>query len=229
MDSRHPLQARLERGFTIVELLVVMLVILILGSLASSLLPSISNRSRLSEAATMLSEELAYARSLAELENREIEVRFYEYVDPDHPSDSPAFHSFQVLAYEVVTDPSDPDYVPLGTAGFVPPVRGVTAVRRLPEGIVFHDESGESTLLNDASRTSFLAAASITLPDGTPAMAAGFRYRPAGTTDLDLAKDWYVTLVQASDAIGNGGSLPADFATIQIDPFTGTHHVLRPN
>jgi hypothetical protein len=56
-----------------------------------------------------------------------------------------------------------------------------------------------------------------------------FRFTPKGSTTLDATKSWFATLILQNDPVTTGANnLPANFATIQIDPFSGRAKAYRP-
>ena len=158
--SRHP------RGFTLVELLVVIVVMSILIALVVPAVTGPLSASSLSTGAGTLADDLKAARQDAVTRNRSVEVRFFAFDDA-------------IRAYEINR---------LEESGLR---RSLTGLRRFPEGILASTE----TTLTQLGTLQATAPGDFPepLPAGTRLTA--FRFRPDGGTDLDLSQKWFLTLV----------------------------------
>src|SRR5579862_795239 len=95
MPQIRPIEQRREapafvtkHGFTLIELLLVIAIIGMLMTLVVPAVNSISGGSQLTQAAQMVGSELELARQRALSRNRMVEVRFYQYGDPETPGES---------------------------------------------------------------------------------------------------------------------------------------------
>ncbi len=195
-------------AFTLLELLVVVAIMAIILAFAVPAVNGILRGRGLTEAAEAVRGQLALARQTALAGNRSIQVRFYEL--PGEAEPAPAFRALQLVD---VTEGATP----------------ISAVTRLPTGAVLNNSDAFSTLLTqDVSRRS----GKVDLPGhaGTPYI--GVTYLPDGSTDLPFSgtpdgRHWCATIVRSTQAT-NGSELPANFATLQIQPVTGHLTVHRP-
>lgn len=103
------------RAFTLVEMLTVVGIIALLVALATPTLMDVIRSTRLSAAGDSLLNRLSLAQQEAIARSKEVEMRFYQYVNPDsdHPS-TPLFY-----AYQVVEAPSGSDAVAISEAFYL--------------------------------------------------------------------------------------------------------------
>ncbi|HSJ04301.1 MAG: Verru_Chthon cassette protein D [Verrucomicrobium sp.] len=210
------------RGFTLVEMLVVVALVFMLLTLVSMGTSSMVQASRLSEAVVQLESTLRLASQKAAIENCEIEVRFYEMaMGPGEPA---GYGALQVMRYEIETDPAAPGYTSPGTPGFTPTPVAVTEIQRLPSGVVMHTASNFSNLITDPTRQPNPATVDL---DGAPRQVRRVRFLPRGGSDLTPGVVWTLTLCDS--LFGSSPTLPPNHVVLALDPETARLSVFRPH
>lgn len=186
------------RGFSLIELLVVMVII---GILVAVTIPSLSlfRSVALSQEVEVVVGELKAARQTAITENRTIEVRLYSYPG-EFDDQEESIRAIQVWKREAS-----------GT------LVALNELHELTEPVII----SENPMITKIGPSITPAESDPLSPDTT---YRAFRFRPAGTTNLDLSEQWYFTMHLESDP----GVPPANFATIQIEPLTGAINVIGP-
>jgi len=243
------------RGFSLLELLVVMLII---GIVATFLVPAASTilrGSQLNQASQIVFDQFNLARQYALSSNHPVEVRLICYADPEVPGEvtpgspsNPAngkFRAIQILDTLDAINPTTNDFVRVA----------VDKPQLLPQGIVMDAPQNfpggtvsSSTLINEAkiansasnptvTPTTVLQPTALdpTLPRGVGLnyYYVAFRFMPDGSTNLPAASvtdtngAWYVTLHNLTDPMGSIKP-PANFFTLQVDPVSGTLKQYRP-
>jgi len=201
------------RGFTVVELLVVVGILALLLAFLTPAVTSLFRASNLSRASSMVADELNRVRQLALTKNRDVEIRFYKLGSKSDPNDR-QFRAFRSL---VVT----------GTQTTALPLTGV---KHFPEPAIISSDARFSTLI-DGSREALLQGTE-TLPSNTSASYVSFLIRATGGTNLvpvtGSGSNWYLTFLLSNAAQSPGTGLPDNYATLQIDPVTGRVRVHRP-
>ena len=94
-----------ERGFTLIEILVVLAIIAVIVTFTVPNLEPVLKGSKLKQAADDLERALANAQQVALTQNHPVEVRFFRYNDPDSPGSEEYFRSYQ--AVQVITSAED--------------------------------------------------------------------------------------------------------------------------
>jgi uncharacterized protein (TIGR02596 family) len=215
VDGRRP-------AFSLVELLIVVAIMAVLALLAAPAASTIVKGSRLTQAGQMVSGQLGMARQAALTKNRPVEVRFYQYSDPNEPGETAgnaASGKFRAIqCFEVTTTSANTTYTAL------------TKMGRLPEGIVMNKSATLSTLIGNAPVTTTGSALNVNIPRANQAYnVCAFQFRPDGSTDLPKSgtDKWFLTLhdKNVEDSVAE---VPANFTTIQIDPFNGHIKTFRP-
>lgn len=228
VPRHHHLQFKLSSrrssgGFTLTELLVVVAIVVSLASFAMPAMNTVLKGSQLTQGAQMVGDQLSLARQAALSSNRCVEVRFYQYGDPQIPGEQPSNPSAgKYRALQLFQVQETGATLPMGK------------MQVLPSSIIFDSGATLSTLFgstlvrNAASWTA--SDPKISLPRiGTNYNCCAFRFLPDGSTNLSPAtgSSWFTTL----HAINDQDSLPsppANFFTIQVDPTNGHIKTFRP-
>ncbi len=206
-------------GFSLVELLMVVAIIAIISAFVIPAASSIMMGSRLSGAANQVLSALANARQTAIVHNRTVEVRFYQFGDPETPGEDPAkpetgrYRAIQAFEYD--------------EHGAALPV---TSVERLPDGIVFDSNIALSTIFEPRQAKAFTppldAPAILPRGVGTKYNCSAVQFTPSGSTKFGLG-NWFVTLHRLTDG-DNLSAPPANYASVQIEAISGAVKVYRP-
>ncbi|HSI65582.1 MAG TPA: Verru_Chthon cassette protein D [Candidatus Saccharimonadia bacterium] len=193
------------RGFTLIEMLVVIVIVGILIAVSAPALDGILRASRLTSAADNVRNYLSEAQQLAVAQNVEVEVRFCESVSGTSGDDTPRVRTLRTFALRS-NDGGAGDYLPEGSP------------LRLDDALVMSSVPKFSSLLSRPFKT---------VTDGTEERYASFHFFPDGSTDLPPGQLWFLTLFEERHAAADG-SAPANFVTIQIHPTSGKLRTFRP-
>lgn len=186
-------------GFTLVELLAVMAIVVVLCSLAAVSLSGITMGSNLTRAGNLVADQWTLARQEAVTRNRNVEVRFF-YLPQDQ---TPAWRGLQVVRIE-----DNGDQVPVG--------RMIV----LPEGILISASETLSPLMMAGDPI----LGTVKNPGYGTLSFRAFRFRPNGSTGGALGANNFVTLYSSEAQ----GSPPPNFCTVQVNPITGKVTTYRP-
>jgi len=188
-----------RRGFTLVELLAVIVVVgLLLGLGTGGLLRVLRGRNT-TAAANMTMQQIALAQQTALSSSRRVKLEVIELPDPSEP----AVKVFRMLRTQVF-HPRDRRWLPQGAPVYLP--QGVKA------------DPDRSTLL-DANRLTPLT--DVKAGDAVyEARAAVITFYANGRTSLDPNGKQTLTLEDSHNA--------GDSITIQIDPVSGRTRTFRP-
>ena len=200
------------RAFTIVELLTVIAIVSVLISVSVWGSGSFMRNIYLGEGMHDLVAELGRGRQAAISDNHDVEIRFYLTTDAE--AKTSVYRSFQLFEYD--------------DTGSAHPL---DKVHWLPTGIVLNGNATVSPLLAPEQRKVW-SGASDTKPSipgfGFDYDACSFRFRAGGGTDLTAATaQCFVTLQSRNDG-ADRPDLPANYATVQVDPGNGTVRSYRP-
>ncbi len=235
---------RARHAFTLIEMLVVVAIVAVMLGFAVPAVAPIFRGSQLTVATDEIAGLLNTGRQEALATDRTVEVRFYQFADPESPGESQAnpatwrFHSAQLFQI---------DNQGVATA--------LGKSQLLPARMIMDSGATLSTILTSpslykntpsSSGTTCLVAFTtapnnndlqIPIPRaGTNYYAYAFRFARDGSTDLTRASpstaaptpvNWYITLHNETD----GDQLtapPTNYATVQVDPYNGSVRVYRP-
>jgi len=211
MKAITPHDAASSRGFSLMELLVVVAIMAVLAAVAVPALTGNNNAANLTSAAQRLADEMRLAQQTATTRNLPVEVRLYLLPDPNKASDK-MYRGFQSF---LVND--DGTYQTLTKASF------------LPTGITTNTSAAYSTLITEFTPlTSTFSVPTV----GTTYQYVAFQFRSDGSTNLASAPAsggaWCITLEPQREKEGATPGLKANYATLQIDPLIGRVKVIRP-
>lgn len=193
----------LRGGFSLTELLVVIAIFAIAMSFAVPAIGGLTSSLRIAQAGEGIVGQLGIARQRAITRNRTVEVRLYKVSGSDFP------------AYRAV-------WLVENGEGTATPIQRPL---RLPEGIVIGEHQDLSSLVTRGSTND----PQLPFPGGAGTDYLRFHFYPNGSTDLDPATNWFLTLYHARSASdATSASPPTNYTTVQIAPKTGSVRVYRP-
>lgn len=222
----------LHRAFTLVEVLVVLAIISVIMFFSVPNMKEMIQGSKLTQAGDQLKYDLGIAQQTAVKDNLTVEVRFYQYRQPDQPSDAElqTFTAYQMFTLiPDSTKPSDPKAERI--------LAPISKINKLPSGVIIPASTIWSTLVTDTTiaNGSEEVAGLIPTEKRTVATYRSFQINPDGSTNLNTsgADQWYVTLMDSSEIAKANGSLdslaPDNYICIQVDPFNGGTRWFQPN
>jgi uncharacterized protein (TIGR02596 family) len=207
LQEIHPM----KRAFTLLELLVVVAILIILAALTIPAMNSMGRASSLSNGTQAITGALELARQTAVTQNRPVEVRFYKLPEDGQPTGP--LTDYRSLQLFLVDSES--------TNAVAKPVK-------LSAPVIITPDVATSSLMDETAFPEQPAADGVNVPPGGANYRyRSFRFKPDGGTDLPMNGKLFFTLAAKNDPIKANG-LPANFATIQIEPLTGRTKVLRP-
>lgn len=240
MRSGDSLRARLSTGFTLAEILVVVLIVSVLLFLTAPQMLGAIRGARLTQAGDMVLMQLSEAQEIANTMGRPVEVRFYK--SSASTGSSSSFNGLMIMEYYQPGE-SDPR-VSDGSGGAAALANALAVVSRplslLPVGTLISGDADLSTLTTDPALQAAGGGTPVELFQRKGVVLAPYTNPPSseyqtftmlpGGTNLSAAsgKKWFVTVVDESEISKTATSL-RNFYTVQIDPVTGRLSRYRPN
>lgn len=202
------LQPAGQRGFTLLELLVVIMVMVTLAVLTLPALSGPMQSLRLGGAAGKIESQFSLARQVALARNLPVEVRIYR--------DEDAGESGEWNTVAVVIASSETGET----------LEWVTKAIPLPEGVVFDSDASYSSLLG--GQTPYSGVEDAQAPASIRGKAyQGFAFVSDGATNLPSGSNWCLTLKPRGQSAGS--DRPAqNFVTIVLDARSGQTIAYRP-
>ncbi|MGB8167802.1 MAG: Verru_Chthon cassette protein D [Chthoniobacteraceae bacterium] len=221
--AQHPQRAR---AFSLIELIIVISVIVIIAAFTIPAMNTVLKGSQLSQGANTLVGQLNIARQQALSRNRQVEVRFYRYADPEVPGEDvskPETGKFRALQLFQVT--------PQGVA--LP----LDKVLTLPNSVIFSysETEGLSSLLDKPTaqtpkKPGIADNAAPRLPRGVDYNYdyVSLKFMQDGSTDKSPTGRWFITVIGINDRLESPTKPPPNFFTVQVDPVSGVTKIYRP-
>lgn len=215
-------------GFTLVELLVVMLIISILFLFAILSIRGIGDSQKLTTAAAVVQAQIEGARQFATSRNRPVEIRLYQYRDNETPGAAEEFQALQLFTVG-----------PFGKLSPAGKIERFPAPMRLSPDVAFSSLLDPSASPVRTARDPASDPTSADLPIGASSAIPGdekdrfnykyvsIRFRADGSCALDPTRLWFVTVEDPRGA-AEAGKARGKSITIQIDPVNGVVRSLRP-
>jgi uncharacterized protein (TIGR02596 family) len=215
-----------RQAFSLIELVIVISVIVIIAAFTIPAMNTILKGSQMSQGAGILVGQLNIARQQALSRNRQIEVRFYRYADPEVPG-------------EDVTKPESGRYRAMQLFQIMPNgiALPIDKVQTLPGSVVFSQSTTEglSSLLDEPTaskpkKPGIDDRAAPRLPRGVDLNYEylSFKFMQDGGTDRTPTKTWFVTIIGLNDRLESATKPPPNFFTVQVDPVSGVTKTYRP-
>ena len=211
-------------AFTLIELLLVVIVMVLIMTLVAPALNTLMESNNIARAGQMLSDQIKLARQTATSGNHTVEVRLIEL--PPLTGGTAGYNAIQ-----------------LWTA-IPPPLAGVVTYAPSSKMVVFPygiSISGSKLGVGNVSGMSYflLYLSSSTIPAGFPTAGdyyVAFEIKPTGLINpistvariFPSMSQIYLTVVPARNAGSTVTTTPVNFATIQINPMTGSTLIYRP-
>lgn len=206
-----------QRGFSLIEIIVVMAIIGFLLVLSTPSLQSSFKGSKLTQAGDQLRNHLTLAQQTALKENLPVEVHFYKLENTTIPDGKEYVTAYQIFV--VRPNSRNPD---VKTAELER--ERILNLNRLPQGVVISQNEKLSSLLEQKLWHEDIKDEVKGL-DGTRATKEMpffmFQFRPDGSLSLPDNKRWFLTLLTNETLRSGKETTPDNYVCLQIDPVTG--------
>ncbi|MBP7948448.1 MAG: Verru_Chthon cassette protein D [Verrucomicrobiales bacterium] len=222
MTLPHPTTSR--RGFTLIEILVVLAIIGILLVLSFPSMESVFRGSRLTQAGEHLRSQLVLAQQNAANQNKSVEVHFYKFDDPDTVETAEYVTAYQIFLLKPnAQKPQSP------TAA--PELERIGGLQKLPPGIGLAENEKISSLLSqklwrDDPKDEVRGLV------GKGSTSLGYfavQFRPDGSLALPSKDKWFLTLMSIDTLRTKKEEAPPDYICLQVDPDNGQVKWFAPN
>lgn len=212
--------SRRSKGFTLIEMMVVVAMIALIVAAVAPMVFGTLISTRLSSAGETLAGQISLAHQIAVSRNMTVEVRFYEYDDPEAPGSGSAVRAVAIMQASETGQTSQ-----MG--------KQLTDTYYLPSGIAVGSSTSMSPLLATSAVRSEADREKI-IKRSPNARYKAFQIRGDGSTNIEqimrneyMPNKSYITLAE-DRAIGDGQNVPKNFYAVQIDPVTGRTTSYRP-
>jgi uncharacterized protein (TIGR02596 family) len=239
MKRLFPSSSVCRRGFSLIEMLVVVAIVAMLLALATPALTRTLQASRLAAAGEAMMGSIAEAQQTALSTNTPVDMRFFSFIED--VDQAPVYHSYQLFKITQTTQGTG------GSATIKETLVPLGNLIRLPEGIVIPvDTSLTGIFTVNGSSSSGLADTKENSQVGYSGVSGAtynaIRFMPdascrtVGATTNGMAALIFPTNLQQcffTMTFGTGSAvtlatLPKNFFTIQIDPYTGKARSYKP-
>ncbi|NRB74671.1 MAG: Verru_Chthon cassette protein D [Verrucomicrobiales bacterium] len=224
---------RRSRGFSLIEMMVVLTVVAILMAFAAPNLFSLISSSTLTGEGTVIQNQMTLAQQTAISKSADVEVRFFKFADDASAQLDEAFRAFQLYQYQ-----PDGDMVPISEFFRIRPPVAIhenlsTLVQASTGGSAEERQLGFSSPRYESGDPDNPVPIKRSGTEVAPYVA--FRFRPDGSTDLPYRAQgsgggrndtWYLTLVQGEGALQSDA--PDNYMCLQVNPYNGKINVFRP-
>ena len=215
ISFRKPPLTRGALAFSLVEMLVVIAIIAIMTALIAPAFTNIGKASNLTDAGSVLVDNLTLARQTALAKNASVEVRFYNIADA--ASTGPvAYRAFRLLLNDNAGGTNKP----------------ITRLIRFPVATIMVPDQKFSTILSDLNPFGSGTGGGDSLPGiSTPVPSKSVRFLPDGSTSLNPSgasgDKWFVSI--RSETATPRTDKPADnYVTVELNPASGRVRTYRP-
>lgn len=213
-------ESRALKGFTLIEMMVVVAMIALIVAAVAPMVFSTLISTRLASAGETLAGQISLAHQIAVSRNMTVEVRFYQYEDPEAPGSKPAVRALAIVQASETGSRSQ-----IG--------QQLTDTYYLPSGIAIGQTLAMSPLVATSAVRSEADREKI-IKRSPNARYKAFQIRGDGSTNIEQImgdryrpNQSYVTLAE-DRAISDDQSVPKNFYAVQIDPVTGRTTSYRP-
>lgn len=222
-SARLVIARQRSSAFTLIEVLVVVAMIaLIVAAMAPMVFSSLVS-TRLTSAGETLGGQLSLARQMAVSRNESVEVRFYEYEDPESPGSRSEFRAVAIMSLR-----DRPGAVDTGLR------EQLTDTYFLPSGIVLGKTLALSPILASGSIPSNTDAEKV-IKRSNNARYKSIQINPDSSTNLTVLlggtyqpEQTYFTVAEERVLSDDRGVIPDNFFVVQIDPDTARTSTYRP-